>query len=112
MIFNQRTYLPAIVDSPYGKKIQYPYYWVTILGILTGCRLEELCMMRVKDIIKVKDVWIYRIREEGEYGEEETTVKNPYSVRDIPLHPVLVDTLGYVRCVEYVKKLEHERVFW
>ena len=32
LIFNHRTYLPAIFDSPYGKKIQYPYtigfqYW-------------------------------------------------------------------------------------
>ena len=112
LIFNHRTYLPAIFDSPYGKKIQYPYYWVPILGIFTGCRLEELCMMRVKDIIKEKDIWVYSIREEGEYGDEKTTVKNPYSERDIPLSSVLVDTLGFVRYVDYVKKQGKERVFW
>ena len=112
LIFNHRTYLPAIFDSPYGKKIQYPYYWFPILGIFTGCRLEELCMMRVKDIIKEKDIWVYSIREEGEYGDEKTTVKNPYSERDIPLSSVLVDTLGFVRYVDYLKKQGKERVFW
>ena len=68
-------------------------------------------MMRVKNIIKVKDVWIYRIREEGEYGEEESTVKTASSERDIPLHSVLINTLGFVRYVKHVKKLGHERVF-
>jgi len=110
LIFNPKTYLPEIFDNPYSK-IKYPHYFVPILGVFTGCRVEEICMMRVKDIMKVSGVWVYRIREEGEYGEEETTVKNPYSERDVPLHPVLVDTLGFVRYVKHIKKLGHERVF-
>ena len=112
LIFNHRTYLPAIFDSPFGKKIQYPYYWVPILASHTGCRLEELCMMKPENIKQVDGIWVYQIREEGEYGKEETIVKNPYSERDIPLHPVLVDTLGFVRYVDYVKKLGKDRVFW
>ena len=112
LIFNHRTYLPAIFDSPYSKKIQYPYFFVPILGCLTGCRLEELCMMKPENIKQVDGIWVYQIREEGEYGKEETIVKNPYSERDIPLHPVLVDTLGFVRYVDYVKKLGKDRVFW
>ena len=113
LIFNPKTYLPAIFDNPTGREntIQYPHYFVPILGVLTGCRLEELCMMRTEHIKKVNGVWVYCIREEGEYGEEKTTVKNPYSERDIPLHPVLVETLGFVRYVKHIKKLGHERVF-
>ena len=99
LIFNPKTYLPAVFDNPTGRKntIQYPHYFVPILGVFTGCRLEELCMMRCKDITKVNGLWLYRIREEGEYGDEKTTVKNPYSERDIPLHSELVITLGFVR---------------
>jgi len=44
--------------------------------------------------------------------QEKTTVKNPYSERDIPLSSVLVDTLGFVRYIDYVKKQGKERVFW
>ena len=111
IIFHPKNYLPFIFENPLTK-IKYPYYFIPILGCLTGCRLEELCMMRVKDIIKVNDVWVYRIREEGEYGEEETKVKNPYSERDVPLHSVLVDTLGFVKYVDYIKKLGEERVIY
>ena len=68
-------------------------------------------MMRVKDIVKINGVWVYRIREEGEYGDEETIVKNPYSERDIPLHPVLIDTLDFIKYVKRIEKIGHKRVF-
>ena len=114
LIFNPKTYLPAIFDNPTGRKntIQYPYYWIPIISALSGCRLEEICMMRCKDLMKEKGVWVYRIREEGEYGDLETKVKNPYSERDIPLHSVLVDRLGFVRYVNHLKKQGKDRVFW
>ncbi len=111
IIFHYKNYLPSIFENPFTK-IKYPYYWIPILGCLTGCRLEELCMMRVKDIIKVNGVWVYRIVEEGEYGKEETKVKNPYSERDVPLHSVLVDTLGFIKYVNHIKKFGEERVFY
>jgi len=110
LIFNPRTFLPSIFENQYSN-IQYPYYWVVILGCFTGARIEELCMMRVKDIIKIDGVWVYRIREEGEYGDEETRVKNSYSERDIPIHPVLIDNLGFIKYVKKMEKIGHERVF-
>ena len=110
LIFNPKTYLPAIFENPLSR-IKYPYYFIPILGVFTGARLEELCMCRTKDIMKVKGVWVYRIREEGEYGDEETIVKNPYSERDIPLHPILTDTLGFIKYVKMIEKIGHNRVF-
>ena len=110
LIFNPKTYLPAIFENPLSR-IKYPYYFIPILGVFTGARLEELCMCRTKDIMKVKGVWVYRIREEGEYGDLETKVKNPYSERDIPLHSVLLDKLGFVRYVNHLKKQGKDRVF-
>ena len=110
LIFNPRTFLPSIFENQYSN-IQYPYYWVVILGCFTGARIEELCMMRVKDIIKIDGVWAYRIMEEGEYGDEETRVKNSYSERNLPIHPVLIDTLGFIKYVKQMNKLGHERVF-
>ena len=109
IIFDHKFYLPEIFENPYHK-IHYPYYWIPIFSCLSGCRIEEICMMRPKDVLKVKDVWVYRIREEGEYTEEVTKVKSPYSERDIPLHPILID-LGFVRYVQKMKKLGYERVF-
>ena len=110
LIFNPKTYLPAIFENPLSR-IKYPYYFIPILAVFTGCRLEEICMMRVKDIVKINGVWVYHIREDGEYGNEETKVKNPYSERTLPLHTVLIDTLGFIKYVQKMDKIGHDRVF-
>ena len=110
LIFNPKTYLPAIFENPLSR-IKYPYFFIPIIAVFTGCRLEEICMMRVKDIVKINGVWVYHIREDGEYGNEETKVKNPYSERTLPLHPVLIDTLGFIKYVQKMGKIGHDRVF-
>ena len=111
-IFHHKNFLPAVFEGHGRQTIKYPYYFVPILAVMMGARLEEICQMRVTDIKKVNGIWVYRIREEGRYNEEETRVKNPYSERDIPLHPELIDTLRFVQYVNHIKKLGHERVFW
>ena len=111
-IFHHKNFLPACFEANANQKIKFPYYWIPILACMMGARLEELCQMRVKDIIEVDGIWVYRIREIGKYNEEETRVKNPYSERDIPLHSELVGTLGFVNYVKHIKKLKKERVFW
>ena len=67
--------------------------------------------METNSIMKHKGIWIYRLRELGEYEDETSKVKNPYSERDIPLHDVLVDELRFVGFVKQVKSLGHKRVF-
>ena len=111
-IFHHKNFLPSIFETNANQIIKYPYYWIPILACLMGARLEEICQMRVTDVKKVNGIWVYRIREEGEYGDEETKVKNPYSERDIPLHPEIVDTLGFVNYIKHIKKLGKERTFW
>ena len=111
-IFHHKNFLPSCFEANANQKIKFPYYWIPILACMMGARLDELCQMRVKDIIEVDGIWVYRIREIGKYNEEETRVKNPYSERDIPIHSELVDTLGFVNYVKHIKKLKKERVFW
>ena len=111
-IFHHKNYLPSIFEGNTNQTIKFHYYWIPILACLCGARLEELCQMRVKDIIQVDGIWVYRIREIGKYNEEETRVKNPHSERDIPLHSELIDTLDFIKYVNHVKKMKKERVFW
>jgi len=111
-IFHHKNFLPSIFETNANQIIKYPYYWIPILACLMGARLEEICQMRVTDVKKVNGIWVYRIREEGDYGSEVTKVKNPYSERDIPLHPELIDTLNFLQYVNHIKKMKQERVFW
>ena len=74
--YDSKNYLVEIIDNQYQrtKKYIYPYYFIPILAEHTGCRLEELCMMKTEDIVKVGKVWVYKIKETGDYGDEETKV--------------------------------------
>lgn len=65
-------------------------YWVTLLGLFTGARLNEICQLRVSDIRSVDGVDVISINED----DPENTlkrVKNKQSIRLVPLHPTLMD---------------------
>ena len=68
MIFNPRTYIPHIFDNP-NNKHKFSFYFIPLVGVFTSCRIEEICMMRVKDIKRVGNIWVYKIREDGETKE-------------------------------------------
>ena len=105
LIFNPKTYLPHIFDNPYNRQ-KFSFYFIPLVGVFTSCRLEEICMMKTTDIKRIGNVWVYRIREEG-----DKRVKSISSERDIPLHPTLMKTLRFGNYVRHIKKLGKDRVF-
>ena len=62
-------------------------YWLPLLGLYTGARLEELCQLKGQDF-KVSDGCHY-IDIHGE-GDSQNRVKTPSSVRKIPVHSQLL----------------------
>jgi integrase len=79
-------------------------YWIPLLALFTGARLEELAQLRPVDIYEdtyhdtddtERRVWVLRITNEGE-GQG---VKNVGSVRRFPIHAELLKR-GFL---EYVK---------
>jgi integrase len=70
-------------------------YWLPLLGLYTGARIEELCQLKGQDF-KVIDGCHY-ISIHGE-GDVENRVKTPSSIRKIPLHNELI-SLGLLDVV-------------
>ena len=70
-------------------------YWLPLLGLYTGARIEELCQLKGQDF-KVIDGCHY-ISIHGE-GDVENRVKTPSSIRKIPLHNELI-SLGLLDMV-------------
>lgn len=71
-------------------------YWLPLLGLLTGARLEELCQLAPDDVFQETyldtsgtshSVWCVRFVDSE---EREQGVKNAGSVRRIPVHPELL----------------------
>ena len=80
-------------------------FWVPILGLYTGCRLEELCQLYVSDVKHIDGIWCLSIEEDKPDKSVKTGEK-----RVVPLHPLIVDDLNFIG---YVKSLPDQegRVF-
>jgi len=106
LIFHPDHYL----DDRHSKPFKF---WLPILGLYTGCRLEELCQLYIKDVLNVNGIWTLNVNNEltDDYKEDKK-VKKVTTTRYVPLHPFLVDDLKFPRYVERMKQKGHDRVFY
>lgn len=81
------------------------WYWLPLLGLWTGARLNELCQLRLNDICMEDDIWFLRIHAEGETQRVKGGKK-----RIVPIHPEL-HRLGFLRFTEAQRQAGHDRVF-
>ena len=98
-IFNKATYAPA-----YGSKPNQ--YWLPLLGLYTGARLNELCQLYTDDIVTVEGIACIHIRA----TRPDQKLKTASSERLVPIHSRLL-ALGFLVYVEKVKEAGSERVF-
>jgi integrase len=85
------------------------YYWLPLLGLFTGARINELCQLSLTDIRQTDSgVWYLDINE----GDEESLkkVKNASSLRRVPLHPLLIHC-GLIQWRDRLKAEGHTRLF-
>ena len=95
-------------------------YWLPLLALFTGARLEELAQLRPEDVREIAypdasdgnaSSWFIRIKEvrDGD-TDTDTQLKNAGSERDVPLHPEL-SRLGFLSFVNAAKEGKQARVF-
>lgn len=70
-------------------------FWIPLLGLYTGARLEELCQLYCDQVAQVDGYWCLKIEE----GYPEQSVKTSEK-RTVPLHPFLIDNLGFHKWVQ------------
>ncbi len=84
---------------PGTKIIKDEKYWLPLLGLYHGNRLEEFAQLRIEDIQEEEGIWFFRINDEG-----NRQLKNAQSRRRVPIHPE-VCRLGFL---DYVKSFPPE----
>ncbi|PTO65182.1 tyrosine-type recombinase/integrase [Vibrio splendidus] len=89
----------------FTKKIfkHHYQYWLPLLAIYTGARLNELCQLYTDDIARLDETWCIRIRA----VHPDQRLKNLNSERVIPIHNELLQ-LGFL---DFVKAQTHDRLF-
>jgi integrase len=108
-IFDPGNYLTEIKRRKRNSKVIVGCYWIPIILLFTGCRINEICQLHIDDIKKFKgkgNLWYIDINDDT----DDKRLKNKSSKRQIPVHQVLVD-LGFIEYWEKLKKKSEKRVF-
>ena len=115
--------LTAIFSSPIYSHDERPTdgrgeaaYWLPLLALYTGARLEEMGQLRPSDVReetypdaddKEQAAWFIHVVEDE---EDDLKLKNAGSERVIPIHPVLEEQ-GFIRFVQTAKDVGQARLF-
>ena len=104
LIFNKKVYLQRTLSST--SPCKFVFYWIGILGLHQGTRLQELCQLHLKDIYPLNKIWVIDINE----NSTDKKLKTPNSNRIIPLHQSLID-LGFLEYRNILEQNGKERLF-
>ncbi|MEH6696883.1 MAG: site-specific integrase [Hyphomonas sp.] len=87
-----------------SQVIKNERYWVPLVSLFSGMTTAEICELRTSDFEKVNQIDVMKVQPDADLGR---TVKNPSRIRDVPIHPALVD-LGFL---EYVRQQPNGPIF-
>lgn len=82
------------------------YFWVILIALYTGARLEEICQLHVDDFCIDEGIPCFDFN--SRYDKE---VKNLQSNRLVPIHPFLLDDLNILGFVSMMKERGETRIF-
>ncbi|MBU3712670.1 MAG: hypothetical protein FGM21_12885 [Limnohabitans sp.] len=103
--------LEAIFSSPVYKLGQRPRggageaaYWLPLIALYSGMRLEEIGQLCHEDIKDEGGVWFFDLVHQPEKGK---TLKNASSCRRVPLHPTMIERGDEVRIEIAIEAIAH-----
>jgi integrase len=99
LLFNKAVYAPANTSKPHQ-------YWLPLLGLYTGARLNELCQLYLDDVVTMSGIPCIHFRE----TRPDQKLKTDSSERLVPIHSKLLE-LGFLEFVEVQRGLGQQRIF-
>lgn len=91
------------ITKPGPHIIRDAKFWLPLLGLFQGARLEELADLYRRDVDCVEGTWFLRMietKEDKAAGRKKRTLKTDSARRVLPLHPEII-RLGFI---QYVKR--------
>lgn len=82
------------------------HYWLPLLGLCTGGRINELAQLHLDDVGQDGDVWFIDINR----STPDKSLKNEWSERKVPLHSRLIE-LGFIEWCGRLREAGFKRVF-
>lgn len=93
------------------KREVYPYqFWLPLLGLYTGGRLNELCQLDTEDVIEKEGIWAISMIDDELDRPLPKVLKNQSSRRVVPIHSELI-RMGFLDFVTQAVKEGREKLF-
>ena len=93
-------------DQYQTQSFKHSYqYWLPLLGLYTGARIEEICQLHLDDIYKTENIWVIDIN-----SKEDKKLKTKAGKRIIPVHPTLIEK-GLLERIDELEGLNKIRLF-
>jgi len=103
-LFSSVTYLEGQHKFP-------SFFWIPLIGLLSGARENEICQLEISDIKfdTPSGLWVFSINQDNP-DETKKSVKKPTHKRLVPIHRILID-LGFLEFYELQTALGERRLF-
>jgi len=107
-VFNDDDLVKLFGSSEYVEgRHKHPYqYWVPLIALYSGARLNEICQLHLDDILEQDGVPVFRITDEG--GNKR--LKTKAGRRNIPIHQELL-RLGLENYANTLRQHGNDRLF-
>ncbi len=101
-----QTMVTALEAERAARPSRPERYWVPLISMLNGMRLDEICQLDTEDVKQVGAVWCFDVNAKG----DDKHLKTAASVRTIPIHPKLLE-LGFLAHVDALRKKGEKRLW-
>ncbi len=109
-IFAAETYVPWANKYPHR-------WWVPILGLYTGLRINEAAQLKLADVVQESGVWCIRIQKTVDpdlahrnRGRSRQSLKGKAAIRTLPVPQPILDA-GFLDFVADIRQCGHPRLF-
>lgn len=91
----------------FGADRKSSYYWMPLVGLFSGMRLEEIARLRPQhDVVEVDGIWVFELQDHPDGWSPKTEAGE----RTVPVHSALIE-LGFIDFVKQRRRQNAERVF-
>lgn len=91
---------------PGDMMIKDGFYWVPLIALYSGARLQEICQLYVSDVKQIENIWVFDFNDAG----PDKRLKNSSSKRKTPIHPKLIE-FGLIEHSQQQKEKGEARLF-
>jgi integrase len=85
-------------------------FWVPLIGLFSGMRLNEICQMNTEDVRVIDGTLCFVVTADAIKGTDDKRLKTGSSERVIPVHPMLLAT-GFEGYVSEQRRKRNAKLF-